>query len=482
METSELPTLDALQILFGVVAIPVIALGALLSRRFVVLMLGVLLFLSSIGVARDWMGLILGSWILPLQQARNVVFVGLSGLILVGGLMLISATSLSRVSLISWLLLAIGAYQGFARIPHEGVQAGLVSIAFAFATIMPIALILPTLVRSFSEWKVYSQIVAIGMSLFVAACTVQALLDPSRLTTGLEDRFIGVAANPQHVAVFAAGVMTFAAWRIWGEPVRKGLPFWIALFAGCGVLILLTGSRTGVVMATIGTAALGYRRLGRAVLAAPALALLAFMSLQVASFLGVDLPLARLSEGGDTRSIAWSSLLAEFMSSPMIGVGMSELDKSENSFLYAGASFGIGMVLLVITLAIALFVQCIAVMRAAQPYRRLRPIADLVLGFNLAYFFGANFEGYIMSRNSAMMVLLMVSATVGCTLIAVVREVEASADPELALRWGMDELYAEFGGEDDGLDGESDDDADDDADRMPDELGDVDARDGYAVV
>ena len=285
---------------------------------------------------------------------------------------------------------------------------------------------------------------ATGIGLFALACVVQAALDPSRLTTGLQDRFIGVAANPQHVAVLAAGAMVFAAWRIWGDPLRGGLPFWIALFCTCGVAILLAGSRTGIVMASIGVAALGYRRLGRVVLIVPALALLAALAIQIADFLGVDLPLARLSEGGDTRSEAWSALLAGFASSPVIGVGMSDLEKSENSFLYAAASFGIGMLVLTVALAIAMIVQCVAVLRAAQPYRRLRPIADLVVGFHLAYLFGANLEGYIMSRNSAMMVMLLLAAAFGAVLVDAVREVEATGDPELALAWGMDEAALEL--------------------------------------
>jgi hypothetical protein len=123
VESSELPSLDALQVVVGLSAVPVVAVGALLSRRFTVLLVGILLFVSAIGVARDWLGVIIGSWILPLQQSRNAVFAALSILLLAGGVARMSGSTIRRVSFISMLLLAIGVYQGLVRVAHEGPAA-----------------------------------------------------------------------------------------------------------------------------------------------------------------------------------------------------------------------------------------------------------------------------------------------------------------------------------------------------------------------
>ncbi len=437
---SSLPDFSAAQVLIGLVAVPVVVLAAMLSRKAVLFMLGILLFLASIGVARDWLGTIYGSWILPLQQGRNVAFSALAILLVIGAITLISNSRVGRIPLVSWLVLAIGLYQSMMRMSHEGGEAGLISIAFTLATILPLIVLLPAMASSRDELKNYAFIVAVGFLLFTGACVMQAVTDPSKLTIGLNDRFIGVSSNPQHAAVLGAGCMIFAAWRAWGEPLQRGVIVWVSIFIACGIAVVLTGSRTGLAMAAVGIAVLGYRRIGRSVLLLPIVLAVAFASLKIAEILGVDLPFARLSEGGDTRSIAWAELIADFQSAPMTGVGMEELEKSENSFLFAAASFGIGMVGITLVLAIAMLAQCVAIFRATLRYRKLRPVADLVIGFNLAYLFGANFEGYIMSRNSGIMVLLLISASAGSVVLTAIRKAEASDDHEFALAWGLDEL------------------------------------------
>ncbi len=437
---SSLPELGPVEVLLMLVAVPVVVLLALMSRKSLLLMLGGLLFLASIGVARDWRGSIYGSWLLPLQNARNVVFAGLSVLLLLGAMPMIGNSRVGRPPFVAWIILAIGLYQGFMRITHEGAEAGLISMAFAIATIVPIMFILPSLIRDREDIRDYSFVVGVGFLLFVGACVIQAGLEPSRLTIGLQDRFIGVAANPQHAGTIAAGCMIFAAWRIWGEPLARGVPLWIIVFGACGVAILLTGSRTAIAMAGVGILVLAYRRAGRSILILPIGIALAFAALKIAETLGIDLPLARLTEGGDTRSVAWAELLADFRSSPIAGIGMGELEMSENSFLFGAASFGIGMLLLTLLLAVAILAQCVAIFRATLPYRRLRPSADLVIGFNLAYLFGANFEGYIMSRNSGAMILILISSSLASVLLSAIASAESSGDPDFALAWGLDEL------------------------------------------
>ncbi|MSR42283.1 MAG: hypothetical protein EXS10_10360 [Phycisphaerales bacterium] len=459
---SSLPELDAVQVLLALVAVPIIVILALMSRRSLLVMLGFLLFLACIGVARDWRGSIYGSWLLPLQNARNAVFAGLSVLLLIGAIPMIGNSRVGRVSFVAWMLLAIALFQGFMRITHEGAEAGLISMVFAIATIVPIMFILPAIVHRREDLRDYSFVVAVGFILFAGACFVQFAMDPSRLTAGLQDRFIGVAANPQHVAVSAAAGMIFAGWRIWGEPLQRGVPLWIGVFGLCGIAVLLTGSRTGLAMAAVGVVVLGYRRIGRSILILPVGVLLAFAALKIADTLGIDLPLARLTEGGDTRTVAWGQLISDFRSSPIAGVGMGEVEMSENSFLYAAATFGIGMISLMVLLAVAILAQCVAIYRVTRPYHRLRPTADFVIAFNLMYLFGANFEGYIMSRNSGMMVMLLISSSLASVLMTAIQTAETSGDPTFALEWGLDELVftseeIEAAEDNDAEEGESDD-------------------------
>ena len=437
---SSLPDFSAAQVVIGLVAIPIIILAALMSRKAVLVMLGILLFLASIGVARDWLGSVYGSWLLPLQQSRNFAFAALALLLLAGAATMVSNSRVARIPFVSWLVLAIGLYQSVMRVSHEGVEAGMISVAFTIATIVPLIVVLPAIADCRADLKNYAFIVAVAFFLFAAACVMQAVIDPSKLTIGLNDRFIGMAANAQHAAVIGASCMVFAAWRAWGEPFERSAVLWIGIFIACGVAVLLTGSRTGLAMTALGMVVLGYRRIGRSILILPVGLILAFAALKVADVLGIDLPFARLTEGGDTRTIAWGDLIADFKSSPIAGVGMDELEMSENSFLFAAASFGIGMIGLAILLAIAILVQCVAIFRATLRYRKLRPIADLVIGFNLAYLFGANFEGYIMSRNSGIMVLLLISASAGSVVLTAIQKAEESGDPEFALDWGLDEL------------------------------------------
>jgi hypothetical protein len=194
-----------------------------------------------------------------------------------------------------------------------------------------------------------------------------------------------------------------------------------------------------------------YGRLGRTVLYLPVLVLILYGAFYLALALKVDLVIAeRIVSTQDTRTGVWIMMLEQGFENFWIGVGVYET-KSENSYLKAFASYGIGMVLLIglLVLVSARLMWRIFRLRRWLSSER-KAVVDLVIAYNGMYFAASMLEGIMISRVSAHLVLMLVFASIATDILGRDREGfapggeaaegEASADDD-----GYDDEYAEHG-------------------------------------
>jgi hypothetical protein len=413
----------------GIVAGLVAALLMLHRLRWALPVAIVMLFVASTGTQGDEItGLRL--WLYPIQANRSPLFMALGTLLLVP--VLVNSGRLSfRLPIQGTFLLAIGLYAGLLRIVHETPASGLSSIAFAAITIGPLLVLIPALVDDWNDVVRMMRAVMVGHLAWIGAVAIQFVINPSQLTLGKSARFLGITGNPQHAAAYLAVMSTIALWLFLSEPNRRVRLVWVGVFVINLLLLVWTGSRTGAGMFVIGTTAATYGRLGRTALYLPIVALVLWGGIELAALVGVDLATAqRLTSTEDTRSGAWLDMIDSAMKSPLIGVGVANAGDSENSYLYSFAAYGLGMIAIIALMMVA---SAVIGLRLFARRRRLDPqqrsIIDLVLAYNAMYFAGAFFEGYLIARVAAPLVLMITFSGIASRLLVMTRD-EAAYEEE----------------------------------------------------
>jgi hypothetical protein len=164
-----------------------------------------------------------------------------------------------------------------------------------------------------------------------------------------------------------------------------------------------------------------YSRIGKLVLLAPVLAIALWGTYQAAISIGFlsEAAVERLGSTQNTRATVWTWLLEDAFSSPLLGVGFSNTRANENSYLLAFAAYGVfcgGAVLTLLFYSISLMARLFRA-RRLLPVRH-RQLADLILGFNAAYFTGAMFEWHIVSRLEGNIPYMLIFSVMAAGLLA----------------------------------------------------------------
>ena len=358
-----------------------------------------------------WMGI---------QTRRSDLFLAFGAL---GTLCLLSQSAKSKsldLSIASLLYFMSLLYAAFIRGYHEGFVSLFEGTVFCIFTVAPLCIWsvnyaqLPKHLSNIQRAILFVNVLTI---LFIA---VQFVQDSSALTMdagGGQSRFRGLLSNPQHAGAQFALLGASCLWVMIHDKARY---FSLALgtLAVDVVLILWTGSRTSLAMLAIAGGAIAYPRLGRQAIYAPLFAALGFGLYSVlTSKLGVDINAERLSVGGNTRSEAWRQLIREGLSSPIFGVGVENSLKSENGWLYGFATGGLGMLALLSLWTFAVIREIlIFVRRRNQIAPALKPTVYYCIGILLAYFGGAVFEGYFISRVSTPLCIVLLALTLSLML------------------------------------------------------------------
>jgi hypothetical protein len=401
-----------------------IAIGLLLFRsRFAWLGFALALFFASLGIALDYRKQLWEQWLLPLQAGRALeLAASCIGLFLGAKAALRHPAIRPGMPVITIIVLGLGL--GLVRLLHGDPVDALLSFIFTAISGVSVA----TYSRRMTTTTRNVDWLAESIAAVLLACTicsiVQHLVNPSKLVIGLDSRLIGVSGNPQFVGVLCACSGLCLVWLIGRRqgPMRLAC---IALLIAALVGILWSGSRTSLMMLAVGLFVMFIRRLGVMSIALPLVAVAFLFTRWIADALAIELPLERLWSSENTRREAWGRLIQAFLRNPFVGSGAEELDASENSFLYAAASFGIVGLVLLVSSVVATLAICF---RAVRLYTQMNLLqhksVNLILGLVAMILFGSVFEGYLVGRVGAMPLLWLAAIA---SLEILVAETEAEA-------------------------------------------------------
>ncbi len=403
------PILIAL-ISFGLIAGLIYLLG--LTKKWGILLpfAGMMLF-SSMALPLTWNDRLNPTVWLPLQSTRSSLFFasGIAATLVV--LFQINRMRGKHISVSAYILFFIGLYGALLRFVHGDAADGAFSVVFTLFTLTPLLLAAAIVIDEFQDLRLIFRSIALVNIAWVGMVFVQIAVNPKFVMQGNEYRFVGLLSNPQHSGVLMAFLCVIVLWLLLNDQ-RKYKIIFIGLLSINGLLLLWTGSRTGLGMAVIGTSAVLYSRAGRAILLLPLVGILGYISLKImVDVVGIDLGFERMASTENTRTDAWLMLIETAKESPLFGVGMGEMDRSENSWLYGYASYGIGMLILLLLMT---FVSMVEIAKSIK-YRftmphEYRPYLDVLIGIMLMYYAGAVLEGYMISRVSVTICVFMVAS------------------------------------------------------------------------
>lgn len=391
---------------------------SLRNARLLAAVCGVLIVVSSIGVHVTWSGSIYRTWLLPLQSRRTEVFLAVSSVMFALAMINISRVPRKVLPVQAVILLLIGVYAGFLRFIHSDPLDAAISVASALWVVPAVVYGYRTTITDHRTCMKAVRVIAYAGLAWMFLSLVQFVINPSLVTTRFPVRFIGVTSNPQSAAVFLAPVTVTALWLGLNDTSRAMRPLWYVCTSLAIIMLIWTGSRTGLLMFFAGAAFVTYPRFGRAVFALPVLAVAVFGLVSAAATMGVELPFERLLAGGNTRSDAWQALWSIATSHPLLGAGQGEDMSTENSILLGFAAYGIVMLGLVVLMLASCFWICYKLFFGrGRLLKEYRPFVDIVVGYNAAYVVGSMFEGYIISRVSTNFVLMLMFAAIGSSLL-----------------------------------------------------------------
>jgi hypothetical protein len=194
--------------------------------------------------------------------------------------------------------------------------------------------------------------IAVAGLIFVIINSCQFLINRQAITF-LQGRFLGTTGNPQHAGVLLAATIPCLMFLIQKLPRWNFAKLlWLATLIVTSYFLLLSGSRTGLIMGAV-SILLFYRNNGGAWIRV--ILFLAISAALIMPFLGVD-SLSSSSTGIDTsvsdrftstnntREGVWNGMWSAFMDNILFGYPLSyggRLGYGENSWLAAGAALGL---------------------------------------------------------------------------------------------------------------------------------------------
>ncbi len=423
--------------LVGVV-IGILLLKNLRNARF---LLSIILAFGAMGMTDDQVetkhGTVVKHFLVPLVSLRQPLFLGMGLLLGLGAAAHMGRLSASRISGASYGLIAVGCFVGLAQFYHAGAVDGMATIAIALITLGVPALVVPSVLDEYDDFMRCIRAIAFAGVIWNLCVAAQFVINPSALTLGASKRFMGMGANPQHAASFLALVGTCSLFLTLNESHQRFRLLWLAQAAVCAAFIGWAGSRTGAAMLVIGSVAVLYRRLGRAVLLLPVVAVIFAVAVKVIQSFSFNVGTERLMSTQDTRSAVWRNMLESGLNNPMLGVGTRNAGGSENSFLLAFASFGVGGLLCSLFLLAVVAVNCWQLLRVRGLFEPAAGrLVDLQIGLFGAFFAGALFEGYLVARVSSMTVMFILFASMSSRLVAIAKQGATSTPFPLDTEYG----------------------------------------------
>jgi hypothetical protein len=252
--------------------------------------------------------------------------------------------------------------------------------------------------------------------LFVAGSSYQFAINRTTVLSGM--RFQGTTGNPQSAGMLIALTLPASLYFVGRSSEIKINRVMSGVAAGfMAILLLWTGSRTGILMAATGIAITFRSRIGKFLGVLIFVGVFVFLALQVyddatTSMVGM---LAR----GDTRTRIWTAMWQDFLANPAMGSMQGGFGVGENSYLSTASSAGLfGLIPLFAFVAATTF-ACLKLNFSRRLLGQEKPLADAVLGGLISVLVGGIFEGHLLGTLTISVFVIYIM----CVLLAFLLDV-----------------------------------------------------------
>lgn len=410
--------MDSHQYLLGAIAVAMSCLLVLAERRAVFVPIAGMIFLSALSPAQDYAGNSLLTWMFPVQEHRVECALIMATPIVVRALAEIGAVPRPRLNAATLLLIVIAVYQGVLRVFHQSLEEGVQTVVFGVLVVGSLALCLPGLLRSRGGLRLLLYSVVAANLAWLVCVLIQLVTDREPLLLG--SRFTGLTSNPQSAGIYLALSSVLVLWLVLHEPRGWIRGSALAVLAADALLLLWTGSRTGVISFVLGVFLTIRGSSRRALVSAALLVGPALIVVQLVQTFGAGAPVERLISTGDSGRIqALQRMLQAGLSSPVVGNGIVDANASENSLLLGFAAFGVGMVGLLLALMYSTGRACWRLRARAAGSRTVSSLANAFFAFYVMCFVISLFEGILLGRfRESLVLLVLVNGAVAALLPA----------------------------------------------------------------
>ena len=294
--------------------------------------------------------------------------------------------------------------------------------------------------------------IAVAGLIFVVVNSVQFLVNRQAITF-VHGRFLGTTGNPQHAGVLLAATIPCLMFLI--QKLSRwsfGKFLWVATLMLTLYFLLLSGSRTGLIMGGV-SILLFYRNNGGAwfrivlFLAISAALILPFLGADSlsSSSTGIDASVsARFTSTSNSREGVWSGMWNSFMDNILFGAPLEQggrLGYGENSWLSAGAALGlIGFIPMMMMgwESVKMIGQLIQLSNRNSYYFFQSSVVVAGLGSMLV---GSVFEAFLLGNMTFSLIVFLMYLIMGAYLVEVDRVrthyARAEAEAEFADRSGV---------------------------------------------
>jgi len=258
--------------------------------------------------------------------------------------------------------------------------------------------------------------------LLVAGSLLQVVVDSNQAI--VNHRLIGTTNNPQFLASMLGMAITPVLYLLLTSLEKPLWRMMLGVLIGFAMVCLIwTGSRTGLLMATMNVLLFLRLRIGRIVAAATIACVSFYVAISVfpASVSIVD----RLFSTADTRSAAFAGMIRLFLQHPFMGSIGEGFGYQENTYLAVAAQFGL---LGIIPMVAAI----VAIANTLRKLQHIRPhlgqyagMADVVTGMTVSLGVGSAFDSYPLAAIGFHVFLLYIVLTIGDFLIDYVTTTQA---------------------------------------------------------
>lgn len=236
--------------------------------------------------------------------------------------------------------------------------------------------------------------VAVAGGMFAVVTAIQLLINPSSVIW--QNRLISTTDGATHTAEDIATFLPAVLFLVGSRDERRFMRIaWGALAGLLVILLVWTGTRTGLLMGVVGVGLLFRFRIGKVLgtaLVVGSFALLVW-AIWGQSTAGID----RLVWTGNTRSVTWNIAIQDFLTNPVYGVVDQKALITESSYLTVAAKMGmLGLLPLAFTMAL--------IGRSLWQLQKIRRhlgedmmLADLVTAGLVSLAIGGIFEGFLVA-------------------------------------------------------------------------------------